>query len=688
MPRPYCFMKKLSEISLTTKITVIISAAVVCLTVLLTMLFMGVGGDKKTPTSASSSSVGSSSDPSSSGTSSAESSSEEVVSENTPPEITLAVTAPSAADITVNVPYYTIKGSGEAGQELTVNDIAVALDANGFFSYDISLNEGENAFVIKHKGKTETYIIRYKKTIIKDVYPSSATSVESASELTVSAVALLDSTVTASFNGQTVTLYKADNNDGSLGEYADFVGSFTMPVNTGSAKSYGKISFTAASSSGTGSKTSGSITVKTFDATKYDGGNGYPANCGYLNVGKTLVAEVISTDAETFNASDATDLSRPTNNYLPKGTVDYCSPYPKTFRAGGQTVELHTLRYGKQLYKETNNTGTNIKIYEGALPDTNTVALDSADNGSRYTALTFDVDWKAPFTLELLDQAYKNTSSANRNYAISSATFSYVDITFAYANELEALIDFTDNRLFSSSEVIYNEYDCTLRLRLKEVGKFYGWSAEYNSAGQLVFSFLNPVTLKEADNGYGYSLEGITVVVDAGHGGIDGGASGFISGKHEAQLNLFLAKELERQLTELGATVVMTRTDNSGVSASDRINTIRQAQPDFLISIHRNGGSSSANGFSSYYFNPFSASAANALYDATKAQGLYNSSSPWSFVRWHVFFLCRTTYCPSVLTENGYVTNRGDYNKMLDETENQKCAAALIDGMIDYFKKH
>ena len=665
---------------------IIISAilvGVITVGVLLTVFLLN---RQKQPVISPSSSISSSSEE----ISSEEASSEETSSEDTPqivaPEIKLSVTAPKSSDITVNVPYYTIKGSGEKGKPLLINGTEIAMDETGLFFFDVSLAEGENTFTISHKDQTLIYKIRYKKIIIKEIYPSSKITVESASDLTVSATALKDSSVTASFNGQSINLYQADNDENSAsGEYAVFYGSFKMPVNTGAAKSYGKISFTAISSSGNGYASSGAVTVKTFDASKYDGGNGYPAGSKYLNVGTTYIAEVVCSQAETFNASDATDLSRPTNNYLPKGTVDYCSPYTKSFRYSGNTIELYTLRYGKQLYKQTENTGTNIQIYEGVLPEKNNVRIASGEIVGRHTVLAFDVDWKAPFTFEYLPQAYKNTSSSGRDYAVTEATFSYIDITFAYAETLDALLDWTDNPIFSHSEVFQNEYDCTLRLYLKNTGKFYGWNAEYNEQGQLEFRFLNPVELKTAENEFGYSLEGVTVVVDAGHGGKDCGATGFLNGTHEAQLNLSLAKELEKQLKELGATVVMTRSEDIYVSAIDRISTIKEAKPDFMISVHRNAASNSkASGFSTYYFNPFSAAAANAVFEATDQKELYKYTA-WSFVRWHVFFLCRVTDCPTVLTENGFVSNRDEYNAMLGEEQHRKCASALIEGMIKYF---
>jgi hypothetical protein len=65
-------------------------------------------------------------------------------------------------------------------------------------------------------------------------------------------------------------------------------------------------------------------------------------------------------------------------------------------------------------------------------------------------------------------------------------------LTLAGGTDASFLIN-DNNPLFSSAQIIKNKNDCTLRLHLKNKGKFYGWSAEYDETGRLVFKFLHPV---------------------------------------------------------------------------------------------------------------------------------------------------------------------------------------------------
>ncbi len=608
-------------------------------------------------------------------------------SSSEPEKITLSVTAPRQ-DVTVYVDRVTIKGTADPALPLFINDRQIEVSKDGLFAEEMSLSVGNNYFTVKQDENEYKCVVRYRKTVILEVSPKDNLTLDGGATLTVRAKALAGSTVKAAFNGKTITLAeRAIEHDD---EYAEFFGSFTMPVNYDSNKNYGKVTFTATSKVGNGKANTGSITVRKTELPEEDDGYVMPEGGDYIDVGHTYVAEVISRSAETFYYDDSADFSRPENCYLPKGTVDYCRPGANKMYSGSTVLELRTLRYGKQLYEKDYSGESDIKVYEGTLPETNKLSVASFTGEGRHSVLTLNVDWKAPFNFELLPQKYYNTNTQNGSlsYTISSATYSYVDITFCYASEFVGEIDLTDNRIFSSYEIIENKSDYTLRLYLKSKGKFYGWSAEYNTEGQLVFSFLNPAVLEEADNKYGYSLKGVVIVIDAGHGGSSSGTDGFISsGPNEKELNLLLARQLEERLKSYGATVYMTRSDDSTVDSIDRMNLVRDVKPDYVISIHRNASSSSTpRGFISYHFNAYSAEAAKLIFRETDNKDNLYEDSKWSYVKWHYFFLCRITEAPSVLTENGFLSNKDEYADVCDEEFNERCADAFVDGIFAYFK--
>ncbi|MDF1607059.1 N-acetylmuramoyl-L-alanine amidase [Hoeflea sp. YIM 152468] len=78
----------------------------------------------------------------------------------------------------------------------------------------------------------------------------------------------------------------------------------------------------------------------------------------------------------------------------------------------------------------------------------------------------------------------------------------------------------------------------------------------------------------------------LTIVIDAGHGGIDGGAEG-AAGSMEKDITLAFAQDLKSALeAQSGFRVEMTRTDDSFLSLSARVRRAREVDADLLISLH------------------------------------------------------------------------------------------------------
>lgn len=77
-----------------------------------------------------------------------------------------------------------------------------------------------------------------------------------------------------------------------------------------------------------------------------------------------------------------------------------------------------------------------------------------------------------------------------------------------------------------------------------------------------------------------------TVAIDAGHGGIDGGARG-VSGTEEKTITLAFALELRKKLEDTGKyDVVLTRSQDVFLRLDERVRIAREAGADLLISIH------------------------------------------------------------------------------------------------------
>lgn len=92
-----------------------------------------------------------------------------------------------------------------------------------------------------------------------------------------------------------------------------------------------------------------------------------------------------------------------------------------------------------------------------------------------------------------------------------------------------------------------------------------------------------------------------TIVIDPGHGGIDGGTS-IKYGMVEKDLTLDIGLRLAELLRTRGMSVIMTRTADIGVSLADRAGMAKESHADLFISIHVNWlPKRNARGFETYY---------------------------------------------------------------------------------------
>lgn len=635
---------------------------------------------------AASSDISSPSDSSSESSSEGESSSE-------PQAIPITVSSPKNDSITVTDKNFSVMGSCDPSLPLYINDKEVSVTETGDFSDELVLSLGKNTIKIKQGDTVVTKTVTYRYVVIKDYSPAASSSYTSGSNMVVSVTARKGSTVTATLNSKTVTL-TPNEDDNEEGEFIAYFGMFTLPKDNLKDLNIGKIKFTGKFEGVSESFYSGNITVKKTSAISSSDSSVTPTDGGYINVGSGYIAEIIEFQAETFDGkytANNADWSMPTNSYLPKGTVDYCSTGLVYDSSGEQSYV--TLRCGKRVYfertdKVTKETSKVVKQYVGKLPDHNELSVAELKNDGKHTKLVLNTDWKAPFKVSLEPQGYVQPSS--QDYRIESATFTYIDITFCYATVFSGEIKIPeDHPVFKSAEIIQKKSEYVLRLCLKEKGEFYGWDASYNDKGQLCFSFLNPSYTVESDNEYGRDLSGITILIDVGHGGKDIGAAGINPQKlHEANANLKLAKLIAEELKNTGATVVLTRTTDVYLTADERHKIIKELSPDLCIAIHHDANdSSSLNGFGSFYYNAFSKKAAEYVYNRTIATGLYNqTSNNRNRLDWHYFFLARATVCPVVLTENGYMTNSKDFASIVSDDGMKKKAKAIVKGVADYFK--
>lgn len=581
------------------------------------------------------------------------------------PPGSLVIVSPELPVSETTEPYVIFRGSSDPEVPLTVNGDDVERDGEGDFTLRFELDEGDNRFTFLYKGEEFPYTVRYKYVLIRSVSPSGSRSYEGGSVFGVAAVARTGSTVTATFHGQTVTLSEVPPKEEEDTVFSSFQGEFTLPAGGGAAQNLGKVVFEAKFEGRTETRMSGDISCK--------------------KAGAKTVGEVVAFSAETFDAAKGDWLSRPTNNYFPKGTRDYVTGH--MFIDG---YEFLLLRCGRKiaLSKELKPGGKETAVareYDGELPAENAVSLLGVRRDARHTVLTVSSEWKAPFFLDYKEQTYVNP--ATQDYRVDPLNIEYIEIEFCYADELPGEINLAANPLFSRAEKVKSASgNACLRLYLKKKNGFYGWDAEYNAAGELEFTFLHPAQVAWGDNEYGVSLDGVRIMIDVGHGGIDPGAIGVEKSQAESVCNMRLALKIKEELESLGAGVTLNRDGDVTVNSDRRCVLLKEAKPDLCIAVHHDSGASgSVCGYGVYYSSPFSSTAAQAVYDAIERSGIYSYANS-NRLRWHYYYVARMTVAPVVLTENGYVSSSLDMKGITDDETNTLKAKAIVRGVAEYFR--
>src|SRR5690625_4511066 len=171
-------------------------------------------------------------------------------------------------------------------------------------------------------------------------------------------------------------------------------------------------------------------------------------------------------------------------------------------------------------------------------------------------------------------------------------------------------------------------------------------------------------------------LDGYTIVLDAGHGGKDGGAVG-ANGTVEKEITFITAEHIRQELQKYDATVQFTRMGDIFVELEDRV---QMDYADLFISIHYDGfESEKVNGITTYYYHQRDEQMARTIHQNIMDEELDARDRGVSHGDYYVL---RENQVPAVLLELGYITNPQDEERMNQEDFQQHIAQAVADGVI------
>ncbi len=521
----------------------------------------------------------------------------------------------------------TFTGASDPTEEVIMNGQKVDTDANGFFSVEIELKPGLNTFKFEHKEKTVIYNITRKIEILKEVSPVGSVTVEGGMKIKFTALAYSDAKVYAVINGQTIGMSidtTEDDNTDRDSSYVKFSGTYTAPAATAGVQNLGNITFYGEWQGEKASKQGASVKV-----------NKKPV------IGEGRLVQITTDGAETFPTNTLDDTSSPYCYPLAKGALDYTVGDEIVYRDGNSTYTYYILQSGQRVYsKDISSTGA-------SEPQNNKIKGITITADSQYTNVILNTEQKVSYEF---------------SYDTSNIT-----IDFSYTSSVPGNMNsLSKNPMFSSAKWSGSK----LTLTLRSPGSFMGYRGYFDSNGNLVFRFNNPPS----------SISGARIVIDPGHGNSDIGAVGFNPSYPESYLNQVIAKKTASVLRSRGASVLLLDTDSSPVKMVQRIAQAKNYNAQIYVSIHHNAAGASAKGSEAYYFYPFSKGlAVNASSNLASSLNTTNRGAKFGY-----FFVTRDSAFASILAECGFVTNRTEYEKLLDDGYQDSMAIGLVNAISSY----
>lgn len=194
----------------------------------------------------------------------------------------------------------------------------------------------------------------------------------------------------------------------------------------------------------------------------------------------------------------------------------------------------------------------------------------------------------------------------------------------------------------------------------------------------------------------------VTIVIDAGHGGEDGGCEG--NGLVEKDLNLDISMRLASLLREAGVNVVMTReTDillydkNSDYEGKKKVQDVRrrleiatEQENAVLVSIHMNYfAETKYSGLQVWYSKNDSKSRilANLIQTEVKTTLQPNNKRSIKEATSGIFLLNNATF-PAVLVECGFLSNTDEARALGDAEYRQSLAKSIFEAIMEYISQN
>ncbi len=194
------------------------------------------------------------------------------------------------------------------------------------------------------------------------------------------------------------------------------------------------------------------------------------------------------------------------------------------------------------------------------------------------------------------------------------------------------------------------------------------------------------------------ALGELKILLDAGHGGIDGGVTGVTTGAKESDINLDFTFALRTELQKNGFTVALTRRTREGLydttakgfkkrDMQKRKEIIEREKPLLVISIHQNFFSSKRERGGQVFYGDNHRQSKTL---ATLLQGVLNKAYEKEGVKPRKeqkgdYFMLKCYTAPAVIMECGFLSSPKDEALLTDGEWQKRLAKGVADGVLAYF---
>ena len=511
----------------------------------------------------------------------------------------------------------------------------------GVFGAFVDLEVGKNTFTFTQDGKSVTVTVTReapaqttKTDTLTSRFPTYDDFVYAGKEVTISCTGPSGAKVTAEVFGEKITLEQtADAKDGMPVKFSAKVTAKNSSPDDEVAD-IGKVKYTLVYNGKTKEYTSSASLF-------YVGENARAA---------VKVIEPLGLGTVYHKANSNSDVI----GYMYTGTVEYVT---------GSSGNFFTLPMGGYIPKESVDPVTGKNNLTNKISDSTLKLYDG------YEKLILGTATRSAFTATMTEEKLVVTV-----YNVKNAPD----------------IDVSNSKVLSSCTKTQKD-DCVVyTFEQKNPKALWGYHISYDGDDTHI-TLKYPPTLNENSDKL---LEGVTIIVDPGHGDGDTGAWGTagMSGPTEKDLNMAISDRVIDKLKKLGATVYNTRTTDIKVDFEGRLGFSDAIKPDFFLSVHHNSVNvnvdmAKPNGIEVYYHSEINSKAfAQNLVDYLQeytGRAVRGKGAIYADYR-----VTRMYYAPSVLIEIGFMPNPAEYSEMIKSEAIENEAQAIVDGIIKTLKEY